>query len=559
MVGQVIGSYKVISELGRGGMGLVMLAKHIHLNRSAAIKLLQRSLCDNAEAVQRFLVEARATAEIQHPGIVQIYDCGILPDGIAFIIMELLEGETLQASLSRRGFWPVEEAAVTLIQIVDALAAAHRIGIVHRDLKPENIFLLSQKRIKLVDFGIAKLAEREYSVKTVSGTIMGTPRYMSPEQCRGSLEVDFRSDIYSLGCVFFEMLTNQPVFPQENFGQVIAAHLLLQPPDPRIHCPHLPHDVAALILAMLAKGPADRPSLAEIKSLLSVYSSKPITEPGVGPFLTPIPSYPPTPMPLTAQQGFREGIAPRPVTLPVSSTQSIRGERALSPQFGGSTLSGAPREQPSEQNADLATMDLVPRRRARLAIAAGAVGAAAIAVIVVLALRPHGGAPVAPPPTPAPIVVLPAAVSATPSPPAPAPTPVLPTAVPAAPSRPIQPEPVPVAEPAAKEAARPSVAHPRSRAEAAAREAAAPRQDTKVSLILTSVPSGALICNGSERIGITDANVSLHRSSKKQTLTLYKSGYRQETVTVTADRDVSKAVRLRPLAIDDLREPPPCR
>ena len=116
-----------------------------------------------------------------------------------------------------------------------------------------------------------------------------------------------------------------------------------------------------------------------------------------------------------------------------------------------------------------------------------------------------------------------------------------------------------MAEPAAKEAARPSVAHPRSRAEAAAREAAAPRQDTKVSLILTSVPSGALICNGSERIGITDANVSLHRSSKKQTLTLYKSGYRQETVTVTADRDVSKAVRLRPLAIDDLREPPPCR
>jgi len=540
MVGQVIGSYKVISELGRGGMGLVMLAKHIHLNRSAAIKLLQRSLCDNAEAVQRFLVEARATAEIQHPGIVQIYDCGILPDGIAFIIMELLEGETLQASLSRRGFWPVEEAAVTLIQIVDALAAAHRIGIVHRDLKPENIFLLSQKRIKLVDFGIAKLAEREYSVKTVSGTIMGTPRYMSPEQCRGSLEVDFRSDIYSLGCVFFEMLTNQPVFPQENFGQVIAAHLLLQPPDPRIHCPHLPHDVAALILAMLAKGPADRPSLAEIKSLLSVYSSKPITEPGVGPFLTPIPSYPPTPMPLTAQQGFREGIAPRPVTLPVSSTQSIRGERALSPQSGGSTLSGSPKEQPADQDYDLAATDLVLRRRTRRLIAVGAVGVAAIAVITVLALRPHRHAPFV-------------------SPPAPTPTTRPPTAVPDLPSRPVPPEPLPVAEPAPTIAAIASPVHSRAKAALAAREPAAAKQDTRVSLMLTSIPANALICSGSERIGITNTPASLRRSGKKQTLVVYKAGYRQENITVVADRDLTKTIKLRPLAIDDLREPPPCR
>jgi len=526
MIGQVIGSYRVVSELGRGGMGLVMLAKHIHLNRSAAIKFLQRNLCDNAEAVQRFLVEARATAEIQHPGIVQIYDCGILPDGIAFIIMELLEGETLQASLNRRGLWPIEEVATTVIQIADALAAAHKIGIVHRDLKPENIFLLSREagRVKLVDFGIAKLAERDYSVKTLSGMIIGTPRYMSPEQCRGSVEVDYRSDLYSLGCVFFEMLTGQPVFPQDSFGQVIAAHQLIEPPDPRVHCADLPPDLATLTLALLAKRPEDRPSLGQIQGALMPYAPDMTPPPQSGLSYTPAPiQVPRRTLPDTSPSYYAAAAHTPPDTTGASYLGHARA------QAGQAAGVAVPREQtPADDTA------LIPARRNRLMIGAGAVGVVALALIALLAYRPHAPVPVAPPPQDT--------VTVTPPPPPPPPA-AEPAPVPAAAVVPPQPAPAAAATVPSKPAPRP----------------AAPAQPTTVRLMLSSAPGEALICDGSDRLGVTNSPVSLRRSGKRQTLTLYKAGYRQEPVTVIADHDVAKFVKLHPLSTDDLREPPPCR
>jgi len=541
MIGQVIGSYRVVSELGRGGMGLVMLAKHIHLNRSAAIKFLQRNLCDNAEAVQRFLVEARATAEIEHPGIVQIYDCGILPDGIAFIIMELLEGETLQASLNRRGLWPIAEVAATMIQIADGLAAAHRIGIVHRDLKPDNIFLLARDpgRVKLVDFGIAKLAERDYSVKTLSGMIIGTPRYMSPEQCRGSVEVDYRSDLYSLGCVFFEMLTGQPVFPQDSFGQVIAAHQLLEPPDPRVHRPDLPPDLARLVLGLLAKKPEDRPSLAEIQRVLIPYAPDMTPPPQTGLSYTPAPiQVPGRTLPDTSPSYYAAASSPRgrangsPHTPPDSTGASYLA-RAAQPVAADRTPGvSAPGKEPRPVD-DTA---LVPARRDRQLIAAGAIAVAVIAVVAVLALRPHKSAPVVvtPPPSPPEATI-------------PAPPP---------PPRPTEPAPPPVAGPHPVPTA--NVVQPQPQPAPAVRPAVA-SQPATVRVMLSTAPADALICNGADRIGVTNSPVSMHRSGRKQTLVLYKAGYRQETVTLVADSDVAKFVKLHPLTTDDLREPPPCR
>jgi serine/threonine-protein kinase len=530
MIGQVIGSYRVVSELGRGGMGLVMLAKHIHLNRSAAIKFLQRNLCDNAEAVQRFLVEARATAEIEHPGIVQIYDCGILPDGIAFIIMELLEGETLQASLNRRGSWPIEETAAAIIEIADALAAAHRIGIVHRDLKPENIFLLARDggRVKLVDFGIAKLAERDYSVKTLSGVIIGTPRYMSPEQCRGSVEVDYRSDIYSLGCVFFEMLTGQPVFPQESFGQVIAAHQLVDPPDPRVHSPDLAPDLAELALALLAKSPESRPSLSQIQSALMPYASgatpvlqsdrfvSPLQEPTVRTLPDKSPSY--------ATGSGPRGRGLPSAHMPPDATGSSDLQRAAARAQADPQVSAPTRGQTSAEDTAL-----VPRSGKRRLIASGAVGALVIAVIPLLALRPRA-------PSASTVVPPPSALQATiPAPPQPQPAPV------------IEPDPAPAGD----------VVRPQSKS--AARPAVASNQPSTIKLMLSSSPPDALICNESDRLGITNRPASMRRSGKKQTLILYKAGYRQETVTLIPDRDVTKLVKLHALTTDDLRELPPCR
>jgi serine/threonine protein kinase len=539
MIGQVLGSYRVLSELGRGSMGSVMLAEHVHLGRRAAIKVLHPNLCANAEAVQRFLVEARATAGIQHPGIVRIYDCGILADGIAFIIMELIEGETLRASLNRRGSWPISEAVTTVIQIADALAAAHRVGIVHRNLRPDDIFLLSADggRVKLVDFGIAKLAERDFGVKAPSGTILGVPGSKSWEQGQRSAEVDYRGDIYSLGCVLFETLTGQPVLPRTPF--------VSQPPDPRIYCPDLPEDLATLILAMLAENPESRPSLAEIGGVLACHASNLASDQRSGQFL---PRQAPTQILQDGQwpsvsdgaqassRAGEKGVSPR-LTTPLASNLSDSGKTVLLPQPDADTPSGF-RKRPAFDAP--VTTDRVPRRRFPWEFVAVAAGGVALIVIALLVFLPHRSAPTtARSPAPAP-----ASPSAT---------------LPALPPRPAEYEPAQPAAPASAQTAIPSVVRPQSKAPSRRQEAVPAGQDAKISLMLTSVPSEALICSGAERIGITGTAVPLHRTGKKQTLTLYKSGYRQESITLIADRDVSRSVTLRPQLLDDLREPPPCR
>ena len=214
MIGQTLGAYTIERELGRGGMGAVYLAVHAMLGRKAAVKLLRPELSRDPSTVQRFFTEARAASAIKHPSIVEIYDFGVAPDGAAYIVMELLDGESLATRLARLGRLPVATALVFARQIATALAAAHRAGIVHRDLKPDNAFLVADpevaggERVKLLDFGIAKLTGDGGVAHTTTGAIMGTPHYMSPEQCEGSRAVDHRADLYSLGCMLFQMITN---------------------------------------------------------------------------------------------------------------------------------------------------------------------------------------------------------------------------------------------------------------------------------------------------------------------------------------------------------------
>jgi eukaryotic-like serine/threonine-protein kinase len=258
--GAQIGAYRLVRPIGAGGMGEVWLAEHAMLGRRAAIKLLNASFADRPEIVTRFFNEARAATAIADPGIVQIFDFG-QHEGSAYIVMELLEGETLDARW-RRGLG-MADALRIMRQVASSLGAAHTAGIVHRDLKPENIFLVRDpevaggERAKILDFGIAKLTA-DPGVKTQTSVVMGTPTFMSPEQCRGAGLVDQRSDIYSLGCVLFAMVTGRPPFVAEGTGELIAMHLREAPPRAASIAPHIPAALDDLIARCLAKDPAGR-------------------------------------------------------------------------------------------------------------------------------------------------------------------------------------------------------------------------------------------------------------------------------------------------------------
>jgi serine/threonine protein kinase len=265
VIGEAIGSYQVLRQLGTGAMGEVYLAEHRHLKRKAAVKLLARELVGRPDLLERFFLEARATSAIAHSGIVQIFDCEIDPTGRPYIVMEYLDGETVAALLARRGPLAPATAARYAKGMAEALAAAHETGIVHRDLKPENVFVLAHpaEAVKIVDFGIAKL-EGDFRAgqvhQTRSGALMGTPLYMSPEQCRDSANIDFRTDLYSLGCVLHEMLVGRPPFTHTTLGDLVVAHMTEPARDVRELNAGIPAPLADLVGELLRKDPATRPA-----------------------------------------------------------------------------------------------------------------------------------------------------------------------------------------------------------------------------------------------------------------------------------------------------------
>ncbi len=282
--GSHIGQYRILRKLGAGGMGTVFLAEHILLGRQAAIKTLLPTLSVHKEIVERFFTEARATSSISDPGVVQVFDFGYHVDGTAYIVMELLEGEALADRMERIGPMPQADALKIARQVAAALAAAHAAGVIHRDLKPENLYLVPDaeaqggERVKLLDFGICKIGDASL---TQSGTTLGTPVYMSPEQCRGAGEVDGRSDIYALGCVLFHMLTGRAPFECEGAGEYIVAHLQQDPPVPTSITPGLHPLIDVLLLRCLAKEPVERfQTMQELQDAIGQVMAK-ISSPGV--------------------------------------------------------------------------------------------------------------------------------------------------------------------------------------------------------------------------------------------------------------------------------------
>jgi serine/threonine protein kinase len=268
--GMELGGYIIDGLLGQGGMGIVYAATHPLIGKRAAAKVLKPELSKEPAAVERFIREARAVNQIGHPNIVDIYDFGQLPDGRSYYLMDLLDGEPLRTRL-KRGPLHVSEAAVVIDETASALAAAHDKGIIHRDLKPDNVFMVDVPgrwpEVKLLDWGLAKLLRGGSKFQTVTGSVMGTPVYMSPEQARGE-QVDHRTDIYALGVMAYELVAGSVPFKGKSSVDTMLAHQEQPVPSLAIRVPELPDELAQLIEAMLAKDAGDRPTLAAVRAVL---------------------------------------------------------------------------------------------------------------------------------------------------------------------------------------------------------------------------------------------------------------------------------------------------
>ncbi|MBL0221020.1 MAG: protein kinase [Myxococcales bacterium] len=265
--GSMAGPWRVERELGRGGMGAVYAVVHDEIGKRAALKVVHRSLLTPAFNVERVLLEAKVVNAVGHPNIVDIFETGTLPDGRPYIVMERLEGQPLSVRADTQKILP-DQAIAILLQICDALIAAHAANIVHRDLKLDNVFLVDNAespgspKVKVLDWGIAKVINHDVR-HTVEGQLVGTPQYLSPEQARGAT-VSAQSDVYSLGVMAYELFLEQLPFEAETSAEIMVMHLKAVPPAPRDLWPDIPTQLEELLLRMLAKQPGNRPTMTEV-------------------------------------------------------------------------------------------------------------------------------------------------------------------------------------------------------------------------------------------------------------------------------------------------------
>jgi len=493
--GQSFGNFQVVRLLGEGGFGEVYEAENPFLQRRAAIKIMHTGMDQDPELVRRFLNEARAASAIRHPNIIDVFDAGVTAEGEPYILMEFLDGDSLQQVIARQAPLPLETVQEIVRQAGSALSAAHGAGIVHRDLKPENLFLIPDPanamgfRIKVLDFGIAKIKrgdDKISTLKTQAGLLMGSPCYMSPEQCRDSSDVDLRSDIYSLGIMVYEMLAGVPPFVSDSATEMLVMQITAEPPALRQYLPELPEHVDESIMRALAKERDKR--FATVDYFVGAFEGRypPLVVPG-GAGSTVQLEGPPT-RSFYARQGLGYQKTPAPLLLGGAAARGNRtpGPTPL-PKQTITTLSHATGETsiPPELSAD----GLESIRPKRWPLVAGLAGAAVVVGLVLL-LR-GGDRPVAPPePVRAAAVAVPA--------PAPAPAPV----------------PIPT-----------------------------------VRLQVRSSPPGATVAEaaGGVVLGATPVERSYPRGSGTMELVLRLPGYQEKKIAVGLESNTSTLVELAPV------------
>ncbi len=280
IVAMMIGRYEILDEIGQGAMGTVYRARDPMIERVVAIKTVAIALLqqEGADAEARFLREAQSAGRLSHPNIVTIYDVSEA-DGLAYIAMEYLSGKTLR-DIMNQSQMPLDLILDTLTQMAEALAFAHEHGVIHRDIKPANVVITRQRgRIKLTDFGIAHLVNSNH---TQTGQMLGSPRYMSPEQAMGRV-IDGRSDIFSLGAVLYEMLTGQYAFDGESLPTIIYRVISEMPVPVEVLRPKLPAELTSLLARMLSKNPEDRPDAGTLVNALHGLAANPPQSPALPP------------------------------------------------------------------------------------------------------------------------------------------------------------------------------------------------------------------------------------------------------------------------------------
>jgi serine/threonine-protein kinase len=263
--GDVVGGkYRVERVLGAGGMGCVVVARHVRFDDRVALKVLHEDIAERPEIVERFMREGRAARQIRSEHVVQVTDVDLLANGAPYLVMEYLDGTDLAGMLQKRGPLPIDTVLEWILQASEALAEAHTRGIVHRDLKPANLFLTKRSDgsncVKVLDFGISKIADpyNEAQNLTQTSSMVGTPIYMSPEQLRQAKDVDARADIWSIGVIIFELLTGKPPFKADTLAALALMIALDEPADVREARPDVPEGLAAVIAKCLAKERNDR-------------------------------------------------------------------------------------------------------------------------------------------------------------------------------------------------------------------------------------------------------------------------------------------------------------
>jgi serine/threonine-protein kinase len=486
--GQKVGEYVVEEKIGAGGFGTVFRGTHPLIGKLVAIKVLKRQYSADPEMVSRFVAEARAVNQIRHRNIIDIFAFGALEDGRHYYVMEFLDGLPLDEYLESVGRVPLGEAIPILRAVARALDAAHAKGIAHRDLKPENIFLARDPDgsifPKLLDFGIAKLlgtSASESSHKTRTGAPIGTPYYMSPEQCRGR-DVDHRTDIYAFGIVAFKLLTGEVPFDGDDYMDILLKQIGEEPPAPSSKNEDLPPSVDQGVLWMLAKDPSERPPnlVTAVRALEDAAAQAGID--------------------FNVSQPSGVYASPTSHALAQHTPSAVKPLPQKGKTPGSVSFANAATIDPRAMNATPASTtgiggDDLPRKRSALPLALAAVGAIAVGAVVFFAVKSgrgkaDGGARAA------------AAATAT-------------QGAPPAPSQP-----------------------PPAKADPTPAPAIAPPVPATVTITITGTPANTSVLGaGGRLLGVAPGPIQIDRSDQEVVLTFSADGYlpRSATITPTAD------------------------